>query len=89
MARSRTAYHDIAFEVAARLEARQAHEPTVMRSGNSQGPIAMFVCDMPHCGEVKYSYVKPHATPVCSGGALFSFRTTAPFDANVHRGWLA
>lgn len=87
MPKRRIAYHEISYEVAARVEARRAHEPTPMRSGQSTGPIRMWVCDRPKCGEVAWTYVAPHTPPICAGGALFSFRTSAPFDPSVHKAW--
>ena len=90
MARTRVAYHEVSFEVAARLERREAHEPTLMRSGNSKGPVKMYVCDRPRCGEYAYTYTASAGTPVCHGGALFSFVTTGGvFDPNVHQPWAA
>ena len=90
MPRTRVAYHEVSFEVAARLERREAHEPTLMRSGNSKGPVKMYVCDRPRCGGYAYTYTASAGTPVCHGGALFSFVTTGGiFDPNVHQPWAA
>lgn len=76
------AFHEIAFETALKAEARAPHEPTLMQSGNSRGPIKMWICTRHRCNEIRYTYdLEP---PVCLGGAKWSFTTQTPFDPSIH-----
>lgn len=85
MSRKHIAFQDRGWEAFHRAEARAPHLPIEMLSGNDRGPIRMFVCGMPHCNEIRYSYLRSDATPVCDGGLYFSFVTAgASFDASVH-----
>ena len=49
-----------------RARERKAHPATRMRSGNSLGPIRMFVCD--RCSAIQYVYHASDPVPVCCGG---------------------
>ena len=87
MAKRYVAYHEAVYEHLARAEARRYHEPVEMRSGNSRGPVKMFVCDMPNCGGIAYVYGEKPGLPVCLGGAMWSFKTSF-FEAGLHKEWL-
>ncbi len=81
---SRLRPHDTAFTQAARVEAKEPHYPTEMRSGNSQGPIKMWVCGIPGCNSYEYTYSSPHGPPECLGGMKWSFLTSLPFNPKIH-----
>lgn len=90
MSRPRIAFHEISYEVAARVEARQPHMPTQMRSGCSTPPIKMYVCDMPKCGAVAYVYGNKSDVPICEGGMKWSFTTAnMAFDPAIHKPWVS
>ena len=87
MAKRYVAYHEVAYEALSRAETRRPHEPTEMRSGNSHGPVKMYVCDRPNCGGIEYVYGEKREIPVCFGGAQWSFKTSF-FEEGLHRDWL-
>jgi len=75
--------HEIAYTTATRVEAKEPHRPEEMRSGNSVGPIRMWICAVPKCNQYSYTY-SSHQTPVCEGGMKWSFLTTLPFNPRIH-----
>jgi hypothetical protein len=85
MSRRHIAFHERGWESFSRAEARAPHPPTEMLSGNDRGPIQMWVCGMPHCNEIRYSYNSSAPAPLCTGGLYFSFITAgAAFDPSIH-----
>lgn len=85
MSRNHIPFAERGYELLARAEARRPHEPTLMMSAVSRGPVQTWVCGWAHCGEVRYTYREGSKAPMCSGGAYFSFVTAgAPFDPSVH-----
>lgn len=87
MSKSRVALHEVSYERLSEAEKRLPHLPTPMRSGNSKGPVKMWVCDLPMCGGVEYTY-SSRQTPVCEGGARWSFSTTNAYDPRIHQPWV-
>ena len=67
-------------------EARKPHEPKEMTLVQPHGPILMWACYEPFCGETAFSYSSKTSAPVCSGGLKWSFMTTSGFDPRIHDG---
>lgn len=78
-----TNLHDLSYVYIARAEARAPHPPTRMLSGNSRGPVKMWICSMPKCNATEYTY-SSHETPTCFGGMKWSFTTKTPYDPRIH-----
>lgn len=74
MAKRIVGLQDVGFEMLMKAETKQAHPPLLMRSGQSHGPIRMWVCNEPFCESYEYTYGS-HATPTCFGGLAWSFQT--------------
>jgi hypothetical protein len=80
MKRPRTlALHEYGYEMLRRAETRRPHKRLLMRSGQSKGPIKMWVCNQPYCESYTYTYTS-HATPYCEGGLPWSFETVSVDD---------
>lgn len=56
--------HEIAWALANRFLKRESHTPWPMRSGQSKGPIVMWICD--ECSMHVLS-TTTHTVPVCDG----------------------
>lgn len=84
MSRKKIGLHEVAYERLSEAEKRRPHPPIPMKSGNSKGPIKMWVCHEVHCQQIEYSYVAPHRPPICTGGARWSFTTTGTYDPRIH-----
>ena len=78
--RASIAAHEVGFELLRRAETREPHTTLLMTSGNSKGPIVLWLCPHPKCGRTAYSYVPGDAPPLCSGGYAFSFTTVSSYD---------
>ncbi len=76
--------HETAFTKAEQISSHDPHHPTKMLSANSKGPIKMWACGIPNCGEYEYTYVEGDAIPICRGGLQWSFMTNGIFDPRVH-----
>jgi hypothetical protein len=87
MSRKKIGLHEVVYERLSEAEKRQPHAPRQMRSGNSKGPIHMWVCNELWCEAVEYTYTEPHTPPVCFGGMRWSYRTNDNFDVRVHQPW--
>jgi hypothetical protein len=86
MSRPKIALHEVSYERLSEAEKRRAHPPREMSSGSSKGPIHMWLCVEPWCGNTEYTY-SVHEAPVCGGGLLFSFLTNDDFSSRVHQPW--
>ena len=87
MSRRRVALHELTYERLSEAEKRLPHPPIPMRSGNSHGPIKMWVCNQPFCEGIEYTYKAPHTPPICFGGMKWSFSTDGSFDPRRHHPW--
>lgn len=89
MAKRKLALSDVGWERLSEAEKRAPHVPTEMISGNSKGPIKMWLCSRPGCDSIEYQYnARSNVTPICGGGMRWSFLTSGPYDAGVHKEWL-
>ncbi len=85
MSKKKIGLHEVVYERLAEAEKRQPHPPREMRSGNSKGPVKMWVCNELWCEGVAYTYVPPHTPPICHGGLKWSFMTNDNFSARIHQ----
>ena len=84
MSKRRVGLHEISYELMSKAEARAPHFKTTMMSGNSRGPVKMWVCPNGRCGEVVYTYGASLEAPECFGGVMWSFTTASGFDPRLH-----
>jgi hypothetical protein len=88
LSRKRVGLHEVIYERLSEAEKRRPHAPSEMRSGNSKGPVKMWICHEKWCGEVQYTYGGNLAPPSCDGGARWSFSTNGIYDPRIHKEWV-
>ena len=85
MSKRKIGLHEVAFERLAEAETHAPHAPTEMISGNSRGPVKMWLCTRVRCHMVEYTYGEKMTPPTCYGGAQWSFSTDGTYRPGVHR----
>ena len=88
MSRKRIGLHEVVYERLSEAEKRRPHPPTEMHSGNSMGPVKMWICFEHRCGEIQYTYGANDAPPTCFGGLQWSFTTDGTYRPGVHKEWV-
>ena len=70
--------HEYGWEFAKKIEKLVPHRPEAMRSGESTGPLKMWICNVPGCGRIERTITLD--PPVCEGGYPWSFSTREIFS---------
>ena len=65
-----------------KAETHETHRKVPMISGQSKGPVLMWICPYASCGNVTYTYVRGDGAPICVGGLEWSF-STVPFPGEA------
>lgn len=89
MAKPKIGLHEVGYERLSEAEKRRPHPPTTMKSGNSKGPVKMWICTRKWCESVEYTYGHALTPPTCFGGAAWSFTTNGVFDPRIHKAHVA
>lgn len=88
MGKRRIGLHEVVYERLSEAEQHAPHPPVEMRSGQSSGPVKMWVCHEIRCHEVTYTYGASLEAPICRGGAMWSFTTDGTYRRGVHKEWV-